>query len=173
MPHVELSLTEDASRLAPTSPGQTRPRTGFSTSTGSVTGNGLDGGAVGSLERWTAAASGATEPCLVLRSDGIILAASSSCAELIGLGDLTTAHGRQLREAVGSLVDFTASPVQLDNAEADKIPPLFAISSGRLARGLMRVVCPGIGQARTMDAIATPLWDGVTVAGSLTFFSEV
>ena len=74
---------------------------------------------------------------------------------------------------LGELVDFTASLAKLDNAEADKIPPLLAISSGRLARGLMRVRPPAGGTVRTVDAVATPLWDGSTLVGSLTFFSEV
>lgn len=156
MPHVELSLTEDARRLPPAAPGS----------------NGLLP-LRGSLERWAAVAGCATEPCLVLRPNGVIVAASASCAELIGLGDPATAVGRPLREAVGSLVDFTASLAQLDSSEADKIPPLLAISSGRLARGLMRIVCPISGIARTLDAVATPLWDGPSLAGSLAFFSEI
>lgn len=157
MPHVELSLTEDARRLAPATPGPrvAPPQVGSS------------------LQRWAAVTACATEPCLVLRPDGVIVASSASCAELIGLGDPATAAGRPLREAVGSLVDFTASLAQLDSSEADKIPPLLAISSGRLARGLMRIVCPISGIARTLDAIATPLWDGTNLAGSLAFFSEI
>lgn len=158
MPHVELSLSEDASRLL----GTGRPRPG---------GAGL--APVGSLDRWATATFGAAEPSLVLDTDAVIVAVSPPCAELIGLGEPEAACGKPLREALGELVDFTASPAQLDNAEADKIPPLLAISSGRLARGLMRVVCPVSGTARTMDAVATPLWDGTTLAGSLTFFSEV
>lgn len=157
MPHVELSLTGGARRLAPLNAGQPTASLGIGSS----------------LECWAAVAAGATEPCLVLRPDGVIVATSGSGAELLGLGDPATALGRPLREAVGNLVDFTASLAQLDNSEADKIPPLLALSSGRLARGLMRIVCPISGIARTLDAIATPLWDGPTLAGSLAFFSEI
>lgn len=161
MPHVELSLTEDASRLPPVSPGRSQARAASVDAPG------------GNLARWAAASSGAIEPCLVVGADTVIVAASASGAVLIGLGDPATARGRPLREALGDLVDFTASLAQLDNAEADKIPPLLALSSGRLARGLMRVVCPATGSVHTLDAIATPLWDGPTLAGSLTFFSKV
>jgi hypothetical protein len=52
------------------------------------------------------------------------------------------------------------------------IPPLLAVTSGRLARGLLRVQRPG-QLPGTVDAIATPLRDGDTVVGSLTFFAEV
>jgi hypothetical protein len=150
VPHVELSLIEGARRLAPPD----RP-----------------GG--GSFERWAAVAAGAAEPCLVLNTAGIIVAASASCAELIGLGDATAVRGRRLRDAVMELVDFTASFDKLDSAEADKIPPLLAISSGRLARGLIRLACPLTQHVSTMDAIATPLWDGPEVIGSLTFFARI
>jgi len=115
----------------------------------------------------------APEPSLVLDADTVIVAASCSGAEVIGLGDPVAARGRRLRESGVRLVDFTDPPDALDNAEADKIPPLLAISSGRLARGLMRVMCPHTAEARTMDAVATPLWENGVVAGSLTFFSQI
>lgn len=127
----------------------------------------------GSLGRWAAVVAAAPEPSLVLDANGVIVAASAGCAELIGLDDLTTARGRQLRDAVVDLVDFTDSLDKLDSAEAGKIPPLLAISSGRLARGLMRVACPDTHIVSTMDAVATPLWEGATVTGSLTFFARI
>ncbi len=182
MPHVELSLTEDTSRRAPTREGRrlagpppqalpthetpthaghtrTAPRAGTPTRS--------------SLERWAAAVTGAHEPSLVLSADTRIVAASSSGAELIALGDPAAARGQPLRSALGDLVDFTASLAKLDSTEADKIPPLLAISSGQLARGLMRVRCTASGKVRTMDAVATPLWDDATLVGSLTFFCEI
>jgi hypothetical protein len=103
----------------------------------------------------------------------VIVAISASCAELIGLGDPAAARGRRLRDAVVRLVDFTDSLDDLDNAEADKIPPLLAISSGRLARGLIRLACPEKSTVSTMDAISTPLWDGPELVGSLTFFAPI
>lgn len=155
MPHVELSLIEDPSRF-----GDARdPKRRF--------------GCLSSLDRWASVVIGASEPSLVLAADSTIIAASASCAEMIGLGDPETARGHRLRDAGVQLVDFTSSPDELDPTEADKIPPLLAISSRRLARGLMRVQCPKTSAACTMDAVATPLWDGATVVGSLTFFSQI
>jgi hypothetical protein len=165
VPHVELSLIEDPGRLAAHGNGRTAQVPHARTPYEAVH--------VGSLERWASVVIGAAEPSLVLGADGVIVATSASCAEMIGLGDPAVARGRRLRDAGVHLVDFTSSLDELDPAEADKIPPLLAISSRRLARGLMRVACPITKTACTMDAIATPLWDGATVVGSLTFFSQI
>jgi PAS domain-containing protein len=151
VPHVELSLTD-----APSAP---RPRTP------------ADGGS--SLQRWASVVVEATEPCLVLDVRAVIVAASPSCAELMGLTRDGDARGRRLREAVLPLVDFTADPAELEESEAHMIPPLLAISSGRMARGLIRVACPESGYVGTLDAIATPLTDGAEVVGSLTFFASI
>jgi len=51
------------------------------------------------------------------------------------------------------------------------MPPLLALSSGRLARGLVRIRCAS-GPC-TFDAIATPLTEDGKVVGSLTFFSAI
>lgn len=170
MPHVELSLIEDPNRLRanlPSDPGRAaaaqvpharRP---------------AESPYPSSLDRWASVVPGAAEPSLVLAADARIVAVSTSCAEMIGIDDPQAARGRRLREAGVQLVDFTSSLDELDPTEADKIPPLLAISSRRLARGLMRVARASTRSARTMDAIATPLWDGVTVVGSLTFFSQI
>ena len=181
MPHVELSLTEGARRPAPPDrtdhagppapAGDAPPEEPSPLAPARPAGDGAAGGS--SLEQWAAVVSGAAEPSLVLNVAGEIVAASASCAELIGLGDTYTVRGRRLRDAVMELVDFTASLDKLDSAEADKIPPLLAISSGRLARGLIRLACPETHAVSTMDAIATPLWSGPTVIGSLTFFARV
>lgn len=182
MPHVELSLTEDTSRRSPAkdrrraagSSPQALPTHEAPTHAGhSRAASPAAAATLSSLERWATAVIGATEPSLVLSADTRVVAASASCADLIALGDPDVARGQPLRSALGELVDFTASLAKLDNAEADKIPPLLAISSGRLARGLMRVRPPAGGTVRTVDAVATPLWDGSTLVGSLTFFSEV
>lgn len=156
MAHVELSLREGARR--PALPDQPPARDELPSA---------------SLGRWAAVVATAPEPCLVLDAAGVIVSASASCAELIGLKDLAAARGRRLRDAVVDLVDFTDSLDKLDSAEAGKIPPLLAISSGRLARGLIRVACPDTQTVSTMDAIATPLWEGATVTGSLTFFARI
>jgi hypothetical protein len=165
VPHVELSLIETPGRLAAHGNGRAAAEVPARTPYEAVH--------VGSLERWASVVIGAAEPSLVLDADSVIIAASASCAEMIGLGDPVAARGRRLRDAGVHLIDFTGSLDELDPAEADKIPPVLAISSRRLARGLMRVACPSAKTACTMDAIATPLWDGVAVVGSLTFFSQI
>jgi hypothetical protein len=166
VPHVELSLIEDPSRFGEArEPNQGRGGEAREPNQGR--------GRASSLDRWASVVLGAAEPSLVLAADSTIIAASASCAEMIGLGDPEVARGRSLRDAGVQLVDFTPSLDELDPIEADKIPPLLAISSRRLARGLMRVVRPRASAACTMDAVATPLWDGATVVGSLTFFSQI
>jgi hypothetical protein len=70
------------------------------------------------------------------------------------------------------LLDFNRVSGELPGWEVDKIPPLLALTTGGLARGLIRV--PGIaGGISTVDAISVPLRDGADVVGSLTFFALV
>jgi hypothetical protein len=125
-----------------------------------------------SVERWTSTVMAAAEPCLIINPDGLIAALSPACSELLGLGKPVDAIGRQLTTAI-ALIDFTANAAALEGPEADKIPPLMAVRSASLARGLIRVV-PEPGRAPvTLDAISTPLTDGDQVLGALTFFSAV
>ena len=127
---------------------------------------------VPSVDRWISVVEGAAEPCLVIDAATVIRAVSVSCGELLGLGKPKEVNGQPLGEAL-HLIDFTASAATLEDSDADKIPPLLAIRSERLARGLLRVV-PGPDEGPLIvDAIATPLLDGERVAGSLTFFSPV
>jgi hypothetical protein len=127
---------------------------------------------VPSVERWTSTVASAAEPCLVIDSAAKILAMSASCSELFGLGKPAEVVGQTLGNAL-RLIDFTAVASQLDESDVEKIPPLLAIRSERLARGLLRVV-PSPGEPPlTVDAITTPLLHNDRVAGSLTFFSPV
>jgi len=144
VPHLELSLSE------PTTPRQRRA--GRS-----------------SLGRWAKAVSEASEPSLVIDAQSVVVAVSPACDGMLGLAGPTI--GRKLTDVL-RLVDFSAAGIALDPGEWNKIPPLLALSSGRLARGLLRVECPD-GGACTLDAIATPLVDGPRLAGSMTFFSPV
>jgi hypothetical protein len=143
MTHIELSLSPLDS--SPTTPDQADP-----------------------LEQWAAAVTGAEEACLVIDISGIILAASPPCARLFRVGQLTGRH--LLDPAVLQLIDFTAAGAALGASERDQIPPLFALSSGRMARGLMRL--RNEKAARTLDAIATPLRYRAEIVGSLSFFEE-
>lgn len=144
MPHVELSLSEAYGPRA-------RPPVDSS------------------VDRWSAAVSDASEACLVLGADMVIMALSASCHQLLGLQG--EAVGRGLLDGVLRLLDFGDGGA-LTDGEIGKIPPLLALTSGQLARGLVRVVCAD-GNTQTLDAIATPLFDGPTIAGSLSFFSQI
>jgi hypothetical protein len=147
--HVELSLTES---FVP----QTLPD---------------EASGPGSLQRWSGVLLKAAEPSLVIDARETIIGVSGSCCELLGLGDPAAAVGRSLLDEV-RLIDFTANQGELSEPEMANIPPLLAITSGRLARGLLRVL--RLGQLpSTVDAISTPLRDGDEVVGSLTFFAEV
>jgi hypothetical protein len=172
VPHVELSILDAPRRLTPEppSPSSSSPQSRLPEPEQLQP---LLADPQASLKRWSETVASADEPCLVLNRDTVIVAASATCAEMIGLDDPLTALGKPLREALVDLIDFNDSPDKLNNAEADKIPPLLAISSGLLSRGLIRVQCPRTGTTCTMDAIATPLRDGTEVIGSLSFFSKI
>ena len=143
MPHVELSVSEPFAR----------PRQTFDSS----------------LAKWAMAAADAEEHCLVIDHGALIVAISASFEALLGL--TVTAIGRPMVGSVMTLLDF-GDGLELGDAEIGKTPPLLALSSGRLARGLMRV--RGAGDTRcTLDAISTPLIEQSAITGSLTFFSEV
>jgi hypothetical protein len=144
VPHVELSLSEAyvPRALEPVDP---------------------------ALARWAGAVCDAAEACLVIDADAVIVALSAPCHEVLGLaGDPI---GRGLLDGVLRLLDFGHGEA-LTEAEVGKIPPLLALSSGQLARGLLRVIC-GDGETVTLDAIATPLHGDSQVVGSLTFLSPV
>ncbi|MDQ0367675.1 PAS domain-containing protein [Catenuloplanes indicus] len=122
---------------------------------------------------WAAVAASATEHCLVIDTDLAIVAASPSCCALLGMGDPLEVVGRPLLDVL-RLIDFTANRNALTESDIDKIPPLLAVTSGRLARGLMRVdgaAEPGTDE--TVDGIATPLFEDKAVSGSLTFFAQI
>jgi PAS domain-containing protein len=129
---------------------------------------------VPNIERWTTTVAAAAEPCLIIDADTTILAVSPSCGELLGLGKPADVVGHPLLDGVVlRLIDFTASGGELTRPEVEKIPPVLAIRSGRLARGLMRVQADPADAALTIDAIASPLVEAEQVVASLTFFSAV
>jgi PAS domain-containing protein len=151
VPHVELSLS---GAIVPP------PRTP------------VEAEFLSSIERWAATVTAAAEPCLIIDDEGAIRAVSPAGAELLGLGKPVEATGRRLIGAI-VLIDFTASAATLEDGEADKIPPLLAVRSRRLARGLMRVLPEPGRPPLTLDAVSTPLFDADRLAGSMTFFSAV
>lgn len=120
------------------------------------------------LQRWAAAVGEAEECCLILDTEAVIVAISTPFEQLLGLD--RPAVGRDVLDGVLRLLDFADGGV-LTDAEVGKIPPLLALTSGRLARGLLRV--RAADSACTLDAIATPLLDSGRIAGSMTFFTRV
>jgi hypothetical protein len=101
----------------------------------------------------------------------LIVAASPAACTLLGFADQADAVGCHLFAGTLRLLDFTSAGGPLPDSEIEKIPPVLACSSGRLARGLLRVQAGE--EIRTVDAIAAPLFDGKRVVGSVTFFSQI
>lgn len=155
MAHLELSLTDAFVRKATPTPA---PK-------------------VDNLTRWISTVSDAIEPCLVVNDRMAIVAISLSCCELLGLGAPADVVGRPLLDGALRLLDFTAARHELAEQDIDKIPPLLAVTSGRLARGLLRVSTStdhrAVDATATVDAIATPLISNGAVAGSLTFLAKI
>ncbi|WBB65848.1 PAS domain-containing protein [Micromonospora sp. WMMD812] len=152
MAHVELSLSEV---FTPAAGASTEPE-------------------VDNFGQWSSTVSHADEPCLLIDADTKVVAISAAGCELLCLGKPEELIGLPLLDGGLRLVDFTANRGELTEQETDKIPPLLALSSGRLARGLLRVQVAAEGAPdATVDAISTPVLTNGAVAGSLTFFSGV
>jgi hypothetical protein len=160
--HVELSLSEPISGALDPDP----------TGHGDRFAGPPRSGGLSSVDEWSAATQSAHEPCLVIDNMAAVAAVSQSACSLLGFPSPTEVIGRFLyADDLLALVDFTPASAALSDADMSKIPPMLALHSGRLARGLMRVRSGA--DVVTMDAIATPLWDHHRVVGSLTFFSLV
>ncbi|MFJ6199490.1 hypothetical protein [Micromonospora sp. NPDC092111] len=152
MAHVELSLSEVFAPAARTPTEQECDNVG----------------------RWSVTVSHAQEPCLLIAADTRVVAISTAGCELLCLGAPEGVVGLPLLEGGLRLLDFTAARHELPEQETDKIPPLLALHSGRLARGLLRVQPAGDDTTyATVDAVSTPVLTDGSVAGSLTFFSAV
>lgn len=158
MPHVELSLSDERGSEDP-DPEEPWTRQ------------------VSSVQRWARTVAVAEEPCVLLDGDGMIVAGSKTCRDLLGTdGALRTGgtphgwSGRGLLDVL-HLVDLTATGAPLAAWEAERIPPLLVLATGNLARGLIRI---RLGErTRTIDVVSTPLSDGGAVAGSLSFFHRI
>lgn len=150
MPHLELSLSEP-NLLRPPPPGP------------------FDGDP---LTRWAVATAAAFEPCVLIDAAGVVVAASRASGQLLAVGT-DDAVGRGLVGEALHLLDFNRVSGELPEWELEKIPPLLALTTGGLARGLLRVRGAD-GQPTTVDAISTPVRDAETrTIGSLTFFAPV
>ncbi|WP_433053803.1 hypothetical protein [Dactylosporangium sp. CS-033363] len=123
------------------------------------------------LERWASTVNGAAEACLVIDAEQTVVAMSVSLEELLGLP--VSPVGKPLLEEDGgalAVLDF-ADGMPLEQNEVARLAPVLALTSGRLARGLVRIQCGD--DPRTFDAIATPLTEDGRTVGSLTFFSLI
>lgn len=140
MAHMELSLSS-------------LPETSTSTDAG--------------LSLWSAAVRGSADACMLLDTEAKVRATSTNCRELLGLADDIDSTDITLLESGIELLDFTASAGRLPYGEAHRMPPMQALTTGSLSRGLLRVY---VGELpRTVDAVATPLHSTQTLIGSLTF----
>lgn len=119
-------------------------------------------------QEWAVPVRGSSDACLLLDKDGRVYATSPACRALLGLYEGVDTQGRSLLDGTLQLVNFAASGGDLPPWEAERIPPLQALNTGALARGLLRVSVGGI--SRTLDAVAAPLHGATAVVGSLTFF---
>jgi PAS domain-containing protein len=101
---------------------------------------------------WLLAVRTSAEACLLLDADGRICAASSAAGNLVG--GMTDAIGAKFADLVSS-VDFTSGAAP-DLEPERSMPPLRALATGGLARGLMRVRVSD-GTLVTYDVVAVPL----------------
>ncbi|WP_434742165.1 hypothetical protein [Micromonospora sp. SH-82] len=124
----------------------------------------------GSVGNWAVTVSRAAEPCLLIDAETKVVAVSPSGRRLLCLGRPEDVIGLPLLDGGLRLLDFTAYRGELTEQDTDKIPPLLALHSGRLARGLLRIQAAVGAPDATVDAISTPVLDDGDVAGSLTFF---
>ncbi|WP_432982248.1 hypothetical protein [Dactylosporangium sp. CA-233914] len=125
------------------------------------------------LDRWGTTVDGAAEPCLVIDAEQVVVAMSVSFEKMLGLAESPVGRpllGEDEHEGVLRLLDF-GDGMALEQTEVARTPTLMALTSGRLARGLIRLRCAQ-GPC-TFDAIATPLVEDEAVVGSLTFFSAI
>ena len=122
--------------------------------------------ATGGIGRWAATVRASEEACLLLDADGRVVALSGLAADLLDLHP-DVATGAPLADQL-SFVDFSLAALPTPEASAD-IPPLRALRSGGLARGLVR-------RRRISGALTTYDVVGVALAGrtgALAFLVEV
>ncbi len=117
------------------------------------------------LQAWTTRVREADEAVLVLDARGRVTGMSASCAGLLRV-DPGQVFGALLVDMV-TLVDFTAAALPLTEPER-QVPPLRALATGALARGLVRFTRNG--RTSTHDVVGVPLARG---AGALAFFTAV
>jgi PAS domain-containing protein len=125
----------------------------------------LDAHGAGPISVWHAAVQGSGEACLLLDRDARIVAASAAVGVLLGTS-AADAVGARFVDVV-TAVDFTSGAAP--DAEIERsMPPLRALATGGLARGLLRL--RSAAGLVTYDVVAVPLADH---SGALAFFLAV
>ncbi|MFL6138897.1 MAG: PAS domain-containing protein [Frankiaceae bacterium] len=119
---------------------------------------------------WAKLAADSADLVVVLDATGSVLAVSAAAADLfadVGVDQIT---GRHLLDVL-DLVDFNPTPGDA-SMYADRIPPLLAIASNALSRGLLRVRTGGL--TVTLDAVAAPVHDrSGALAGVVAFLARL
>lgn len=126
----------------------------------------LDEPARGGVSQWAGRVRDADEPCLLIDAEGRVAAASRPCGELLSVEPLRII-GALLADLL-EMIDFSAAGVPLADP-ARHAPPLRALSTGGMARGLVRLR-PTSGPPVTYDVVGIPLAGG---SGALAFFTIV
>jgi hypothetical protein len=118
------------------------------------------------LAAWVVRIREASEACLVIDRTGRVAAMSGCGGQLLSV-DPVAAVGVLLLDLV-VLVDFTSTGIPIADPDL-QLPPLRALKSGGMARGLVRLRRPhgGLG---TYDIVGVPLTGRV---GALAFLVEV
>jgi PAS domain-containing protein len=117
------------------------------------------------LESWAAKVREAAEAMLAVDASGRLVALSPLAAKLLGL-DPAAAVGVMLLDLV-EVVDFTSAAVPVPDPDV-QLPPLRAIVTGRLNRGLVRLRT-GHGLC-SYDVVGIPLSDA---AGAVAFLATI
>ncbi|MCU1673575.1 MAG: hypothetical protein JWN77_1688 [Frankiales bacterium] len=114
---------------------------------------------------WATAVRSSAECCLLLDRDARVSAASAAAATELGLD--ARALGALFCDLI-SAVDFTSGAAP-DREQERTLPPLRALATGGLARGLVRLRTVE-DDLQTFDVVAVPL---ARQAGVLAFFVRV
>jgi PAS domain-containing protein len=110
---------------------------------------------------WATQVRASREAAVLVDATGRVVALSDEAARQWGVG-ADAAVGVRLLDLL-TVVDFTEGAVALADAEMH-VPPLRALFSGRMARGLVRVRT-GAGALATYDVVGVPLESGVGAVG--------
>jgi PAS domain-containing protein len=125
----------------------------------------LDAHGTGPIGVWHAAVQSSDEACLLLDRDARVVAASVSVGAVLGT-TAASAVGAKFVDLV-TAVDFTSGALPDQELERS-MPPLRALATGGLARGLLRL--RSSAGLVTYDVVAVPL---AGQSGVLAFFLAV